>query len=83
MLIATPIPQVSIANPLLRSSVKMTDKMQFKDEPQTPTSDIANGSIIGRDVDWTPEEEAAVRRKFDFTITPLVTLLYMLCAIDR
>ncbi|EEU41766.1 uncharacterized protein NECHADRAFT_87817 [Fusarium vanettenii 77-13-4] len=56
--------------------------MQFKDELQTPTSDIANGSIIGRDVDWTPEEEAAVRRKFDFTITPLVTLLYMLCAID-
>ncbi|KAL2672863.1 hypothetical protein Neosp_013579 [[Neocosmospora] mangrovei] len=44
--------------------------MQCKDEPQTPTSDIANGSIIGRDVDWTPEEEAAVRRKFDFTITP-------------
>ncbi|RSL68780.1 hypothetical protein CEP53_002489 [Fusarium sp. AF-6] len=61
----------------------MTDKMQFKDEPKTPTSDIANGSIIGRDVDWTPEEEAAIRRKFDFTITPLVTLLYMLCAIDR
>lgn len=36
-----------------------------------------------RRVDWLPEEETAIRRKFDFTITPLVTGLYMLCAIDR
>lgn len=35
------------------------------------------------DSEWTPEEEAAIRRKFDLTIVPLVTFLYMLCAIDR
>jgi hypothetical protein len=35
------------------------------------------------ETDWTPEEETALRRKFDLTIVPLVTLLYMLCAIDR
>jgi hypothetical protein len=28
---------------------------------------------------WTEEEEKAVRRKFDYHIVPLVTLLYLLC----
>lgn len=46
--------------------------------------DYGNGTVesIG-EVEWTAEEEASVRRKFDFTIVPLVTVLYMLCAIDR
>lgn len=48
--------------------------------------DVATGSNETVDVgegNWTEEEETAIRRKFDLTITPLVTLLYMLCAIDR
>lgn len=40
-------------------------------------------SILVGDMGWEPKEEVAVRRKFDFTITPLVTVMYMLCAIDR
>lgn len=32
---------------------------------------------------WTVEEETAIRRKLDWHIVPLVTLLYLLCFIDR
>lgn len=62
----------------------MADKMESKENHQSSPADYENGSIevIG-DTEWTTEEETAVRRKFDLTITPLVTLLYMLCAIDR
>ncbi|KAJ5602594.1 major facilitator superfamily domain-containing protein [Penicillium hordei] len=56
--------------------------METKLTMESPT-DVAAGSMIVENLDWAPEEEAAVRRKFDFTITPLVTVLYMLCAIDR
>jgi hypothetical protein len=61
----------------------MSDHPMSKHEPKDSAADIAVGSMNSMDSDWTPEEETAVRRKFDFTITPLVTLLYMLCAIDR
>jgi hypothetical protein len=54
--------------------------MSVKKEPINPTTDVASGSM---NEDWSPEEETAIRRKFDLTITPLVTLMYMLCAIDR
>lgn len=60
----------------------MSEKMQTKLKIENPT-DVAAGSIIAENLDWEPEEEAAVRRKFDFAVTPLVTLMYMLCAIDR
>lgn len=59
-----------------------TEKLQSQTDTQDSVADFARGSIVA-DPDWTLEEEAAIRRKFDFTITPLVTLLYMLCAIDR
>ncbi|KAF2401068.1 MFS general substrate transporter [Trichodelitschia bisporula] len=32
---------------------------------------------------WTEEEERVVRRKLDWHVVPLVTLLYLLCFIDR
>ncbi|KAL2847759.1 major facilitator superfamily domain-containing protein [Aspergillus pseudoustus] len=49
----------------------------------TADADYAIGSIAVGHPDWEPEEEAAIRKKFDFTVTPLVTVLYMSCAIDR
>lgn len=45
--------------------------------------DFAAASIAVVEPEWLLEEEAAVSRKFDSTITPLVTVMYMLCAIDR
>jgi len=44
---------------------------------QQPSND--SGSII----EWTEDEETAVRRKIDWHIVPLVTLLYMMCFLDR
>ncbi len=35
------------------------------------------------ELEWTAAEEATVRRKLDVHIVPLVTLLYLLCFIDR
>jgi hypothetical protein len=31
------------------------------------------------EITWTTSEETAVRRKLDYHIVPLVTLLYLLC----
>ncbi|KAK0634310.1 major facilitator superfamily domain-containing protein [Bombardia bombarda] len=45
-------------------------------------SDI-DGSLPADDFDWTEAEETAVRRKIDWHTVPLVTLLYMLCFLDR
>ncbi|CAG9946163.1 unnamed protein product [Clonostachys rosea f. rosea IK726] len=62
------------------------DTKEVKPNPVGTETDPSDASIAVASVndgDWTVEEEAAVRRKFDFTIVPLVTLLYMLCAIDR
>ncbi|KIW84705.1 hypothetical protein Z517_00093 [Fonsecaea pedrosoi CBS 271.37] len=35
------------------------------------------------DIDWTEQEETAIRRKIDRRIVPLVTLLYLFCFLDR
>ena len=35
------------------------------------------------DLVWTDDEEKRIRRKLDFRIVPLVTLLYLLCFLDR
>ncbi|OAQ66101.2 major facilitator superfamily protein [Pochonia chlamydosporia 170] len=61
----------------------MNGEIQSKDDHCVDSSELASGSIDARTTEWSSAEEAAIRRKFDLTITPLVTLLYMLCAIDR
>jgi len=43
----------------------------------------ADVSVHHGDVDWTVAEETAVRRKFDMVVTPLCTVLYLCCAVDR
>lgn len=69
------------------------------DDPAVTPSDIEstgdgapNGSALGEkiiDVDaqvqgeWTEEEEKAVRRKLDLKIVPIVTVLFLLCFLDR
>jgi hypothetical protein len=30
-------------------------------------------------LEWTAEEETAVRRKIDWNVVPLVTVMYLLC----
>ena len=43
----------------------------------------ANGLGLGDEPDWTQSEETALRHKLDWYIVPLVTLLYLLCFLDR
>ncbi|KAI1330139.1 MFS general substrate transporter [Xylariaceae sp. FL0255] len=40
-------------------------------------------SEVSETSSWTPEEEAVVRRKLDWRIVPMVTVLYLLCFLDR
>lgn len=35
------------------------------------------------DVTWTEAEEKVVRNKLDWQIVPMVTVLYLLCFLDR
>jgi hypothetical protein len=35
------------------------------------------------DLTWSEDEEKKIRRKLDFRVVPLVTLLYLLCFLDR
>lgn len=65
-------------------------KTDFSDPAQreigsaSPTSSVKNEFDGERgDLVWTDEEETRIRRKLDFRIVPLVTLLYLLCFLDR
>ena len=44
-------------------------------------SEKASGDAL--EPTWTEQEERAVRRKMDWHLVPLVTLLYLLCFLDR
>ncbi|KAK3343441.1 major facilitator superfamily domain-containing protein [Lasiosphaeria hispida] len=57
---------------------------QLENEAITAVKGAASGSEDSlADFDWTEEEETIVRRKIDWHTVPLVTLLYMLCFLDR
>jgi hypothetical protein len=49
----------------------------------SPTSDKLELDGDFADLTWTEEEERKIRRKLDFRVVPLVTLLYLLCFLDR
>jgi hypothetical protein len=63
-------------------------KNDFSDPAQreisSPTSSVKNELDSERaDLVWTDDEEKRIRRKLDFRIVPLVTVLYLLCFLDR
>ena len=45
--------------------------------------ELSDASVPDSELEWTEEEERAIRRKIDWHTVPLVTLLYMLCFLDR
>ncbi|KAK6439190.1 hypothetical protein LTR95_004609 [Oleoguttula sp. CCFEE 5521] len=52
----------------------------------SPASSDEKGVFHGSEPElltWTEEEERRIRRKLDWRIVPLVTLLYLLCFLDR
>lgn len=40
-------------------------------------------NIVNAQVDWTEAEEKVTRNKLDWQLVPMVTLLYLLCFLDR
>ncbi|KAF2088759.1 MFS general substrate transporter [Saccharata proteae CBS 121410] len=44
---------------------------------------LSEEAVAGLDGTWTVEEETAVRRKLDWHVLPVVTVLYLLCFLDR
>ncbi|KAK3293767.1 major facilitator superfamily domain-containing protein [Chaetomium fimeti] len=45
--------------------------------------DLSDASVPDSELEWTEEEERVLRRRIDWHTVPLVTLLYMLCFLDR
>ncbi|KAH6622546.1 major facilitator superfamily domain-containing protein [Chaetomium tenue] len=45
--------------------------------------DLSDASVPDSELEWTEEEERALRRRIDWHTVPLVTVLYMLCFLDR
>jgi len=45
--------------------------------------ELSDASVPDSELEWSEEEETAIRRKIDWHTVPLVTLLYMLCFLDR
>jgi hypothetical protein len=49
----------------------------------SPSSSDKGGRNEREGLTWTDDEERKIRRKLDFRVVPLVTLLYLLCFLDR
>ncbi|OJD38741.1 major facilitator superfamily protein [Diplodia corticola] len=58
------------------------EKPEFLEGENIFPSDRSSGEVALEPA-WTEEEERAVRRKMDWHLVPLVTLLYLLCFLDR
>lgn len=48
--------------------------------PQSPSE---SKSELGNGMQWTEEEETVLRHKMDWRTVPWVTVLYLLCFLDR
>ncbi|KXX79233.1 High-affinity nicotinic acid transporter [Madurella mycetomatis] len=56
---------------------------QQTEQERINSSKDGGSSSDESDLEWTEEEETAIRRKIDWHTVPIVTLLYMLCFLDR
>lgn len=69
------------------SSLKKTefsDPNEREINSASPTSsDKYKASDDRSQLTWTEDEERKIRRKLDLRVVPLVTLLYLLCFLDR
>lgn len=60
------------------AKVESIDEKAKVDQQQ---EDVSEGSLDTPQ--WTEEEEKTVRRKLDWQVVPTVTILYLLCFLDR
>lgn len=57
------------------------DSLEEKSKVEQQQEDVSEGSLVAPQ--WTKEEEDAVRKKLDWQVVPTVTVLYLLCFLDR
>lgn len=55
--------------------------VEEKAKVEQQQEDVSEGSLNAPQ--WTEEEEKTVRRKLDWQVVPTVTILYLLCFLDR
>jgi hypothetical protein len=60
-----------------------SDPDQREIHSASPSSSDKEGRNEREGLTWTDDEERKIRRKLDFRVVPLVTLLYLLCFLDR
>ncbi|KAG8957827.1 hypothetical protein FRC05_009567, partial [Tulasnella sp. 425] len=65
------------------SPVQSTEKQPIHDGIPSPDASDVEIATFGTSVPFSKEEEAALVRKLDWRIMPLVTILYLSNFIDR
>lgn len=61
-----------------------SDPQQHEIDSASPsTSDKQEFEGGNADLTWSDDEEKKIRRKLDFRLVPIVTILYLLCFLDR
>lgn len=64
------------------ATAQEVDGLKQTSLPETVlVEDKSSGSVEAPN--WTTEEETIVRRKLDRQLVPMVTILYLLCFLDR
>lgn len=80
----TSLTQYATMEPSLMEKNGVSDPNQREIHSSSPSSSDKEDAIHGLpDLTWSDEEETKIRRKLDFRVVPLVTLLYLLCFLDR
>jgi hypothetical protein len=75
--------------PTMDSALKKNDfsdpKQHEIESPVSPPSYTSDKQEQdgNADLTWTDDEEKKIRRKLDFRLVPIVTVLYLLCFLDR
>jgi hypothetical protein len=64
------------------ATLQEVDEKKQASLPETVMLEDKNSESVDSP-SWTVEEETAVRRKLDWQLVPMVTILYLLCFLDR
>jgi hypothetical protein len=75
--------QYANMEPSLMEKKDFSDPNQREIHSASPSSSDKEERSEREGLTWTDDEERKIRRKLDFRVVPLVTLLYLLCFLDR
>jgi hypothetical protein len=79
----TSVTQYATMEPSLMEKNALDPNQREIHSASPSSSDKEDPSNERAGLTWTDDEERKIRRKLDFRVVPLVTLLYLLCFLDR